>query len=58
MEGTPRDSREVIVRAAVTRVFAMGIEVEIRVTSNSVETQDNPIEAIRKHGPFLVDGST
>ena len=36
---------EVLVNACVTRVFPSSIEVKVRVTSNSVGTQDVPTEA-------------
>ena len=36
---------QVLVTSSVTRVFMSSVEVKVRVTSNSVSTQDVPTEA-------------
>lgn len=46
----------VVVSAAVTRVFSQSIEVAVRVSSNSVNTQDTPTEVNVGHLNFSLMG--
>ena len=46
----------VLVTASVTRVFVSSVEVKVRVTSNSVDTQDEPREVNEGYLNFAVMG--